>query len=93
MATMHLYKTDQYLETYQSNPQLNTGDFLNVGEYFFLFCQIWAKNEISVEIWKFRNILEIVAWVLNDFSWKTFPDFESDRISVQPVILNLILFD
>ena len=31
MATMHLYKTDQYLETYQSNPQLNTGDFLNVG--------------------------------------------------------------
>ena len=34
MATMHLYKTDQYLETYQSNPQLNTGDYLNVGEYF-----------------------------------------------------------
>ena len=31
MATMHLYKTDQYLETYQSNPQLNTGDYLNVG--------------------------------------------------------------
>ena len=34
MATMHLYKTDQYLETYQSNPQLNTGDYLNVGKYF-----------------------------------------------------------
>ena len=43
MATMHLYKTDQYLETYQSNPQLNTGDFLNVGEYFSYFVKYEQK--------------------------------------------------
>ena len=42
MATMHLYKTDQYLETYQSNPQLNTGDYLNVGEYFVYFFSIMS---------------------------------------------------
>jgi hypothetical protein len=82
MATMHLYKTDQYLETYQSNPQLNTGDYLNVGEYFN-----FSKFENFGIFWK------LLLRVLNDFSWKTVPDFESDRISVQPVILNLILFD
>ena len=34
MATMYLYKTDQYLEPYQANPQLNTGDYLNVGKWY-----------------------------------------------------------
>ena len=82
MATMHLYKTDQYLETYQSNPQLNTGDYLNVGEYFN-----FSKFENFGIFWT------LLLRVLNDFSWKTLPDFESERISVQPVILNLILFD
>lgn len=31
MATMLLFKGDDYLESYQANPQLSTGDFLNVG--------------------------------------------------------------
>lgn len=34
MASMSLFKTELYEETYQSNPELTTADYLNVGMYF-----------------------------------------------------------
>ena len=61
MASMSLFKTQLYEETYQSNPELTTADYLNVGKYLFLFSKF--STLLSLNNWfnfdKFKMIFFI----------------------------------